>query len=127
MERVIDELDDILVDVAVSDEVGNKFWRLHLSGEAEVDWETFAERLSKFMGWNFSALDRDQNEKIRYLRFILGTRQKGAAKDSPPTKVSLEKFGQLLTWFGPMDKAGRWLENIHNVMKQEWFPWTFDF
>merc|ERR1712000_156915 len=36
-------------------------------------------------------------------------------------QVELEDFGRVLTWFGPFDRAGKFLDNIRTAMKEEWF------
>lgn len=120
--QIIAMLQRILVDVAVSDPVGNEFWTTHLlASGAQCSWDKFKEKLCAFHGWPHPDLTADLEEQTRCLRHILAERKPNAPKDSLPDIVKMEAFGRLLMWFGPMQKKGDWLRHLRETMLQEWF------
>jgi hypothetical protein len=60
-----------------------------------------------------------QADKFRYFRYMVGTPL--ADVQAAPKEVKLEEFGRTLSWFGPFDSRGVFLENTRTAMREEWF------
>lgn len=119
--EIIKLLEGVIVDVAVSDHIGNEFWKMHLTGKHNVTWDRFKEKLCVFHAIPFPEPPPDVQDQLLFLQHLLGERHPNAPKDSLPEIVTLEAFGRLLQWFGPMGRKPDWIASVRDVMRQAWF------
>lgn len=124
----------------MQDTLGNAFWVKHLKGRERVSWDRFATEVCQYVSRTYvgcfshltravhrsalawgapDALDKDRQESLRYFRYMVGVPLPDV--QSPPREVTLEGFGRVMSWFGPMDNKGEFLTNIKQAMTQEWF------
>eukprot|EP01121_Diplochlamys_sp_Union-15-3_P002396 TRINITY_DN12093_c0_g1_i1.p1 TRINITY_DN12093_c0_g1~~TRINITY_DN12093_c0_g1_i1.p1 ORF type:complete len:452 (-),score=86.26 TRINITY_DN12093_c0_g1_i1:17-1372(-) len=153
--QIIDSLEEIVLEAAISDEWGRKFWKQHLkkiskSGDYQayiklnkseehqtymddVPWNDFVEEFCEFMGFHdidLSALERPSLDpdiqSLKCLKLALVTISGGKQV------VNMEKFGNILKWFGPIrdpsttPKNNTFLDSMRELMKQEWFHGDID-
>lgn len=86
--EIIAMLQRVIVDVAVSDAVGNEFWKAQLlTAGHQVSWDKFKEKLVLFHGWPQPEPTADQEAQSRCLRYLLAERKPNAPKDSPPVRA----------------------------------------
>jgi hypothetical protein len=129
---IVDALENILIECAIEDEVARSIWKNYFFRKESVSWvDEFVPIVAQFMGNRFT--DPAKNEQAYYdeidrlittlewqcLQKILPEK-----KDSQDLAVNLEKFGQVLHWFGPFkDKDGKSkiLESIKSTLSQHWF------
>jgi len=113
-------LDAVTIECLVADSVGCQFWKDNFLGKDHVGWNDFQKQFLALL--KLSSLNpKDLN--IQCLKKILADEY-----HDPNTKdyyhVSLEKFGHLLDWFGPLvvDHHGfSILEKMKASMQKEWF------
>eukprot|EP01116_Phalansterium_solitarium_P009129 TRINITY_DN2315_c1_g1_i1.p1 TRINITY_DN2315_c1_g1~~TRINITY_DN2315_c1_g1_i1.p1 ORF type:complete len:518 (-),score=111.11 TRINITY_DN2315_c1_g1_i1:524-2077(-) len=119
MNAVASELDNVLIDCAVSDNVGRHFWKTYLIGKEQVTWDEFQRSVIHF--WQVTP-DENFGLFMRCLKSVLAN-QKG--RDAQ-FFVALPRFGDVLRWFGPMpvaplrDNSGM-LYEIATLLPSVWF------
>ncbi len=71
-------------------------------------------------GWGSpDTVDKDRQESLRYFRYMAGVPLSDV--QLPPREVTLESFGRVMSWFGPLDSKGEFLTNVKQAMMQDWF------
>lgn len=110
--EIIERLDQLMIDVAITDPNGNAFWVQHLKGREHLSWDRFAaevckcvaclwgggrRRLSRnhrYLGWGAEAtLDADKSDLLRYFRYMTGVAQSDV--QVPPREVTLVRVPSL--------------------------------
>jgi hypothetical protein len=136
--QIIAQLDHILVDVAVQDRVGRKFWKDEFLSREEVPWSDFAPKFGGLL-----KLPDEQDETVDQRAIKLGVQclkallaQKPSAKTETLQSelyVNLEHFGQILEFFGPVadpqqpvPATGTVLDNMRRVLEHAWFHGDVD-
>jgi len=94
-EQILKCLDDISVTEFVEDGNGRSFWKRHFLGKFKVLCEEFAAHLGE--DFCLKEIIKVNSPKYNILHRIFTDDGKG-------DKVTLEKFGRLLTWFRPFSK-----------------------
>tara|TARA_R110002050_G_scaffold291279_2_gene445639 strand:- start:246 stop:884 length:639 start_codon:yes stop_codon:yes gene_type:complete len=128
----IQVLDVILIDTAIIDQNGKKFWRRHFFQRDQITWRELESTLWQcylptyvFIDGNKNAaeLKADLVKKMECLRGVLLDMQ--FAPDGQDDFISMEKLGFVLTYFGPMlDGKGQietFLSNLFNIVSKDWF------
>lgn len=95
--KIITILNDIVVEVAVRDAVGAEFWRTHFAGKEFVPFDTFIHEFA-------NAIDGSKplsNEDLEMLKLLLGNIHDDGIL-APELVVTIESFGNILDYFGPM-------------------------
>jgi serine/threonine protein kinase len=108
---IIRRLDDALIDIAISDEVGRTFWRQNFGNVDTVEWNTFQEALLKFSNIQHSA--PAMRQPLDILAKLLG-------RDT----VNIKKFGDLLEWFGGLAANSHqelFLQRVLYLCNESWF------
>jgi serine/threonine protein kinase len=128
---IVDTLETILIECAVEDEVARSIWKNYFFRKENVSWvDEFVPIVAQFMGNRFT--DPAKNEQAYYdeIDRLITTLDWQCLQKILPEKreaelaVNLEKFGQVLCWFGPFkDKDGksRILEKIKSTLSRPWF------
>jgi len=118
--KIIPIIDSVLVDCLVSDSIGCQFWKDHFLGKDHVPWGDFLNQFYNLLKLS-PANTKDLN--VQCLKKILADESKDPnAKDA--FQVSLEQFGHLLNWFGPIiidHKGFSILDKLKASMQKEWF------
>jgi serine/threonine protein kinase len=127
--QIIDQLDNIIVDVAVQDVGGRKFWKKNFLTREEVPWEEFVPALCDFL--NIPKIDKTLIESpsrdpmilnFKCLKSLLAEKPKALAERDTAEVVNLEHFGRVLNYFGPLTDANHTvLDNIRELLRQPWF------
>jgi len=96
---IIPRLHHILVDVTIRDPEGAAFWKYYFLGDIAIPWMPFVATFYQYLG---EAIPNDRNESTKFnaLEAILATQ----TADDGSKVVSLERFGQFLSWFGPLSR-----------------------
>jgi len=136
MRQVLKVLDVIMIDTAVGDPTGKKFWRRHFFQRDEVVWKEFECTM-----WNSylpshihvvtspsnAALKNDIEKKLRYFRAVL-LEMKELTEGSDFVKI--DQLGFVLQYFGPLiDGNGQvitFLTRLYETVSQDWFFGTLE-
>jgi len=116
--EIITRLDDIIVDVAISDEEGRNFWKKNFLKREEVLWTEFFDPFSKYMAVPKNDLFEINN---KCLHAVLAEKPK---KENAVEIVNIEQFGKVLDWFGPLEKhngSETILDRIRKLLMKQWF------
>jgi len=120
--QIIEELDVILINVAVKDTIGRQFWRLCFLGKEEVAWDLFREGLIKFLSLPIQA-EKDRVElNFKCLKLLVVSRPPNTNREF----VTLNNWGKILQFFGPIiipaiAHGETFLDEITNYFRQPWF------
>jgi len=125
--EIIADLDIILINVAISDPVGRRFWREYFPNEEgdEIDYDTFENNFLNFLrvptDINPDVLDKNK----RCLAELIKTESKSSTHRTHI--VNIIKFGKILKWFGPIqdpetNTTGETvLDKIRQTLEKTWF------
>lgn len=138
--QIIHDLENIMVDVACRDLWGRKLWKENFLAQEEVPWEDFSRALLKLLKIpseaDLTPADQDNlTLNLRCLKALLSEKPKAQAQvagraDQPV--VSLQNWGRMLVWFGPItdpDKTSfreTFLDGIRKTLSQQWFHGDID-
>jgi len=153
-EDLNNQLDIVLIHAAITDIAGRRFWEQNFLKDEEVDADEFFKSFYAFLKLELpvdasgkqaslspyvtvvdvsSSLSNVHVEgsesqqsvsreviKLRCLKELLVDTDKAGK-----AWVNVEKFGQILTWFGPLAQRKEsdtpFLERIINILENEWF------
>jgi hypothetical protein len=107
---VVHRLEEIIVDVAINDEVGRKIWRDGNLDLKQVRWEEFWTAFQKTLG-----VANVQEQVMLSFMAVLAEKLPGSTSEI----VRIERFGQVLEWVGPCD-AGM-LDKVFELVTKKWF------
>lgn len=119
--EILPILDSILVDCLIDDPIGNKFWKDNFLGRDHVLWSEFINKFSDLL--NLSKISKDYQLDIACLKKILTSPNK-EPNPKEPDVVYLEKYSQIIRWFGPVVKEQKGfsiLDNMRVLMQKDWF------
>eukprot|EP01114_Cavostelium_apophysatum_P020971 TRINITY_DN7184_c0_g1_i2.p1 TRINITY_DN7184_c0_g1~~TRINITY_DN7184_c0_g1_i2.p1 ORF type:complete len:727 (-),score=197.56 TRINITY_DN7184_c0_g1_i2:30-2210(-) len=113
--NIIQQLDEAIAEVAISDAEGKELWKRAFSQNSElvteVPWTAFLQTISM-------RLHMSPNLKIfQGLRALL-------VKEGSGDVVTIEEFGNVLKWFGPMDAQSaenNFLVRMQHIFTKRWF------
>jgi len=105
---IVDALENIIIECAVDDDVGRVIWKKYFLRKDQVLWlEEFVPVVAQFIGHPLPNPNRNEDLFLQELNKLLNTKQWKclqavlADKKDGDWVVNLEKFGQVLAWFGP--------------------------
>eukprot|EP01090_Pellita_catalonica_P015326 TRINITY_DN413_c0_g1_i1.p1 TRINITY_DN413_c0_g1~~TRINITY_DN413_c0_g1_i1.p1 ORF type:complete len:719 (-),score=115.94 TRINITY_DN413_c0_g1_i1:68-2224(-) len=121
-------LDEIIVECAISDVEGRKFWKKNFLKKFSVPWTDFLPAFYSFLGIRVpdtfyakgntpSALSGDDDIALACLRILL-------VEENPSEsgRVRIETFNDVVNWFGPLKpKTGNFVKRVTDVLSQSWF------
>eukprot|EP01116_Phalansterium_solitarium_P021849 TRINITY_DN697_c0_g2_i2.p1 TRINITY_DN697_c0_g2~~TRINITY_DN697_c0_g2_i2.p1 ORF type:complete len:514 (-),score=132.79 TRINITY_DN697_c0_g2_i2:155-1696(-) len=129
--EIIYALDEILVDLSLTDPDINKFWKDNFlvpkqELQESVPWNDFVQRLFTVLVANVPAEQRPANMKPELLkRKELETLLTTKSVDESKSMVTMQKFSDVVKWFGPFYKPGelawRILAEIPMIVSQPWY------
>jgi len=113
--EIIIALDESILDLAISDQKGNRFWRQNFKGNESVEWGEFFTTFEKVY-----KLKAPQHFQL--LKTLFAYRVTDFVKTEERYLVNRERFGQMLDYFGPFDHPhNNMLERILSFAQQRWF------
>ncbi|KAF2073209.1 hypothetical protein CYY_005491 [Polysphondylium violaceum] len=99
-------LDLILIDGLVTDHGGRQFWAHHFLGKEEVGWNQFYPAFCSSFAIDMRVHSGD-SLTVKCLRLLL------VPIDSE--SVSLEQFGKILSWFGPLNGGEEFMDRVNSI------------
>ncbi|MDP2435120.1 MAG: protein kinase, partial [archaeon] len=118
LEEMVREMDVLICEASVADVLGRKFWRdtFIIGGQIqeEVEWSVFLKAFCEFLG---SPMTKEIFSSAGYLKALLcGLDGPSAAQE----KVSVERFGKILSWLGPLQGVGI-MSEVKELLSKPWF------
>lgn len=111
--QIIHQFDQCILEVAIEDKYARKFWKQYFSPnhslKTEVPWASFLQVLANHLKIN-------PNEKILQGLKMLLVKHNNC--------VTIEGFGNILKWFGPLqkdDSGNNFLSNMQTLFTKKWF------
>jgi len=120
-EEIIAMIDVILVECVIHDPAGILFWKTEFLGKDKVSFDEFATRFYDFVGLEFPENIEDDH-KYQCLKMLVSTPNPDTSIVNAPNLVTIEGFGSLLDFFGPIEGQDRdIITRIMRLCKQDWF------
>jgi serine/threonine protein kinase len=150
---IVKRLDNIIVDIAILDPQGNQFWKKSFLTQDNVRWTVFVDEFAKLLNLTsflsptepkailqspisdllqnvprvFAGTNIEVN--LRCLKFLLVEKPKvtsGVTLDNEEEIVTVERFGDILNWFGPLkipqeEDTSTILDKIRELLSCVWF------
>lgn len=114
-EKIIPLFDEIVIDACIKDPHGRQFWKNHFFPKGHlyetVKWKEFIVAFCSY--WQAPMPKNPDDTKWRCLQAVL-------TEPKTPDQVSLEQFGKILEWFGPM-KGINVMDAVESLLKKTWF------
>jgi len=114
-EKIIPLFNQIIVDSIIKDKHGRALWKkqflLKDNLEENVPWKQFVIGLTSY----FKEKVPSNPDDVRYLCL------NALLANSQEQSVSIENFGRLLEWFGPVETLDSLLDSVVNLLKKSWF------
>ena len=121
-EAIIPRLDQIAIDVTISDRLGRKLWSEFFMGRDETPWEEFKVALCEVLHLSSSPPPSQYEIAFRCLEAVMAESPKDLmCKDQV---VNIEKWASVCSWFGPVstpDDGCNLLNSLQKTLKQRWF------
>eukprot|EP01096_Ripella_sp_DP13-Kostka_P004162 TRINITY_DN1625_c0_g1_i5.p1 TRINITY_DN1625_c0_g1~~TRINITY_DN1625_c0_g1_i5.p1 ORF type:complete len:482 (-),score=181.11 TRINITY_DN1625_c0_g1_i5:153-1598(-) len=118
-EAIIPRLDQIAIDVTISDRLGRRLWTEFFMGRDETPWEDFKLALCDTLQLASPSL---YELAFRCMEAVLAESPKDLmCKDQV---VNIEKWASLCSWFGPLsspEEPHNLLKTLEKTLKQRWF------
>lgn len=115
-EKIIPLFDEIIIDACIKDPHGRQFWKNHFFQKGHlIEVAKWKEFVVAFCGYWSAPLPKSEDD-VKWKCFQAVLVEPGA----PPETVSLEQFGRILEWFGPM-KGIIILDAIESLLRKIWF------
>jgi serine/threonine protein kinase len=122
--KVLEELQELLIEIAVRDEVAARLWRTAFLGRDRLPWNEFLlglARASTSQAPQLGALPSADSLLLRCLKALLAERVAGEVHLDQAEQVSCENWGKIIAWFGPLDTWTTFLERVRQALQQSWF------
>jgi len=137
--EILTIIDSVFIDCLISDEAANKFWKDNFLGQPYVEWRTFLQKFAELLkldiagGQNKESIisnimkltTKKPNVGIECLKKLVAEPNPlPTANANDPYLVSVEKFAQVINWFGPLEvnhKNYSIVDKMEAVMEKEWF------
>lgn len=111
---ILKRLNLVIIDCALEDQNANMFWKMNFPQQHEVSWTQFSNQLSQFLGIDWKDNDPSEanymNLVFSCLKFLIVSKEASLSGEV----VSIERFGQIVSWFGPIDDRNR-VNFLHKV------------
>eukprot|EP01089_Gocevia_fonbrunei_P023102 TRINITY_DN9593_c0_g1_i1.p1 TRINITY_DN9593_c0_g1~~TRINITY_DN9593_c0_g1_i1.p1 ORF type:complete len:568 (-),score=107.07 TRINITY_DN9593_c0_g1_i1:21-1724(-) len=112
--KVVKDLDEIMIELSIADPKGQALWKENFHSDYSIPLDSLFNVLPKY-AQKTKGDKSDQN--YRALKSLL-------VQSSGPNMsdiVTIERFGQVLDWFGPINSSKGFLNKISSVLRQKWF------
>jgi len=115
--EILMQLSDIILEVAISDPEGQKFWKKYFFNREKIPWQEFSQALYETLNLPLPIDEypkeppkSDEVLELRCLRAVL-------TRNSDKAEIDIQRFGEILGWFGPMDIPTNSDKNILHRIK----------
>jgi len=99
--EIISKLDLVMVDCAIGDELGRRFWKDNFLKKEEVSWVELLDKFTEFTQISKRIISDDIRQlNIKCLHAVLAEKPK---REGSGDIVNIEQFGKFLDWFGPLE------------------------
>eukprot|EP01129_Flabellula_baltica_P001852 TRINITY_DN11757_c0_g1_i1.p1 TRINITY_DN11757_c0_g1~~TRINITY_DN11757_c0_g1_i1.p1 ORF type:complete len:493 (-),score=82.30 TRINITY_DN11757_c0_g1_i1:49-1527(-) len=112
--EILEKLDSIIAEEAIIDTTGRIFWKRFFKNYEKIQWETFISEFCRYFNYNYQ---HDADPTIRCLRVLF-------AGGENQNYVTVENFGRMLDYFGPIMKNGTkvsFLRDLMALISEKWF------
>lgn len=107
-------LNEALIHEAIpADKAGRDFWLRHFPTVTETDWNSFHKAFSEHAKSYVES--RDSKDIARYWQCLR------ALLVPSGDVIDIERFGKILSLFGPMADIDGFFQLIESILKQKWF------
>eukprot|EP01100_Stratorugosa_tubuloviscum_P007725 TRINITY_DN318_c0_g2_i1.p1 TRINITY_DN318_c0_g2~~TRINITY_DN318_c0_g2_i1.p1 ORF type:complete len:558 (+),score=207.30 TRINITY_DN318_c0_g2_i1:44-1675(+) len=117
---ILPRLDHAFVEAAISDSIGQSFWLKNFISNENVNWLQFATALA-----NELSIPYNEDEiEWKCCKIIMAQNDSDPTFINPPKIVNVERFGLMLTFFGPLTQTAEepnFLSKMKELMRQRWF------
>jgi len=137
--EIVKRLDDIVIASIVDDQLRQQLWKQNFARKEQVSWQKeFVGVFAKALGFDIPSKTSEGNDSYaKEINVLLSTLPwmcleavlVDKTKDGEKV-VNLEKFGNILAWFGPIkkpDSKESILSTIHSVLSHGWFHGTIEY
>lgn len=122
--------DEIIIEQSISEvnHRGRHFWKLVFPGKYEIPWGVFLKAITQFCRWPVAGGPRTTSgssisvEEIETREKCLKAMLKADSSALSKDIVTIENFGQMLDWFGPLEH--NLLDRVYELVRQDYF-WGF--
>lgn len=131
-EEITNRFDHILIDVAIPDMVGRFFWKTYFLQKDEVSFDKeFLPTFTQFIGTQDIApelLSLPSAEPyivgLKCLKALIVEKARNRTEGGQEV-VSLERFGKILSYFGPIDdpRTGNGYFILERMRMMMYYPW----
>jgi len=116
-QTIITEFNNLILECALIDPDAREFWRFSFEGRMEVSFDDFFNNLCGHLGAEIGTLIPEDIHKRKSMEILCSIKEVNKQK-----MVSLERFGLLLKWFGPLTyKNKNIVDKVYNIIKEKWF------
>jgi len=113
--QLISQLDECILEIAISDKEARRMWKRHFTEanqlKCEIPWDAFLGALSLTLRMSPG------------LKIFQGIKMMILKNDS--NIVSIEEFGNIMKWFGPMmdpnEIENNFVYRMQNLLTKRWF------
>jgi len=113
--KIIKDLEQVLVDVALPDQAGRSLWKQHFLSEEEVEWHEFKRVLGGFL------TSKPDELQWKCLEAVI-IEESSALGQTRKSVVKLQRFGQVCAWFGPLTSfQPPMMEKLRDTIREKWF------
>eukprot|EP01117_Protostelium_nocturnum_P008583 TRINITY_DN3082_c0_g1_i1.p1 TRINITY_DN3082_c0_g1~~TRINITY_DN3082_c0_g1_i1.p1 ORF type:complete len:376 (+),score=93.90 TRINITY_DN3082_c0_g1_i1:158-1129(+) len=124
--------DDIIIESSISElnHRGRHFWKMVFPGKWEISWPVFYKAISQYCRWHNpntpnSASSFPQSSHrvtVEDVEVRADCLKAMLRADGAKDVVTIENFGQMLDWFGPLEN--NLIVRVTHLLQQEYF-WGF--
>jgi hypothetical protein len=137
--EIVEAIEKVIVECAVDDPTGRLLWLTYFYRKDHISWEEeFVPVFAGMVGATEYSLPNPVTQQAAYLKAAkaLATTlpfkclHAVLVERKPEHIVTLERFGQVLRWFGPFresDGRVRILQRIETLLKNSWFHGSIDY
>mmetsp|Transcript_2619 Transcript_2619/g.6290 ORF Transcript_2619/g.6290 Transcript_2619/m.6290 type:complete len:657 (+) Transcript_2619:174-2144(+) len=113
--KIIEDLDNVLIDVALPDPSARSLWKQHFHMQEEVEWKEFRRTLEGYL------TQKPEEIQWKCLEAVLADKSSNLANEKNSV-VKICKFGQVCAWFGPLTSfSPPIMVKLHDTLKEKWF------
>jgi serine/threonine protein kinase len=114
-EQILIRLDEIIIEQAIRDPKGREFWSKNFPNKDRVQWNQFFAEFKQYLP---SDLD---SSSLKILKAFLAQSFNAPGLSKNDEYVLIETFGNVLDWFGPLNKANDMVARMKSLVSKRWF------
>lgn len=121
-EDIISRINLVIIDCAIRDEVGRQFWTKYFPDKTTVYWSEFQHNLLQFCGMP----EKFKEHNNIALKALVADTPNETINTQPIVRI--ERFGQVVGWFGPMEANCRDIvdenscfDRMRRLCQKAWF------